>query len=306
VIACPCAWDLPPVAVAWDTGNAARGILIKGGDILERMHNVDTVVLDKTGTITTGRMSVSELLIADCGLRNLKSEIRNPRSEILQYASSAEQGSEHLMGQAMVNYAKEQGIELYKSDSFKAVPGQGVKATVNGASVLVGKRVFLENEGILISRDIIIGEKLNSTAAPCMGLPGQALLGIIALVVHPAGYWISRGTFEKHEDKCRHDCGDNQNTAQAVAARDGDRVRSCRRPASGKSEKVSRLREKARSWRWWATGSMVRLPLPPRMVWPCRQARTLPWNRRTWSDAGLTSVMMRELSRKPSRSSSRT
>jgi Cu+-exporting ATPase len=143
VIACPCALGLAtPMAVLAGTGSAARkGILIKGGDILERMHKVNTIVLDKTGTITTGKLSVVEVRNTDCGVRSDEPSARKRQLELVRCAASLEQGSEHLMGSAIVRYAREQGIQLFPCDAFRAFPGQGAEGSVQGSRVFVGKRV---------------------------------------------------------------------------------------------------------------------------------------------------------------------
>jgi len=111
---------------------------------------VDTVVMDKTGTLTTGKMRVTEIRSAECGVRNHKLKTQNPKLETLLFAASAEQGSEHLLGAAIVDHAKEQEISLLKTEGFKAVPGQGVRAMIAGAPVLVGKRALLEKEDVVI------------------------------------------------------------------------------------------------------------------------------------------------------------
>jgi len=248
VIACPCALGLAtPVAVLAGTGKAARGgILIKGGDILERLHKVDTIVLDKTGTITTGKMHVVELRIAGFGLRNDDSEGQTSKSEMLiQFAASAEQGSEHLMGQAIVNYAKEQGVELLKAGSFKALPGQGVRAEVLGASICVGKRVFLEQEGVQISPEIVTeAERLEHEGQTVVWVArNNAVLGIIALMDTPRT--DAQNAIEKLKSM-KIDIimitGDNQTTANAVAEKTGILNVSAGILPAGKSEELTRLR----------------------------------------------------------------
>jgi Cu+-exporting ATPase len=241
VIACPCALGLAtPVAVLTGTGKAARGgILIKGGDILERLHKVDTVVLDKTGTITTGKMKVVEL-------RNENSELRTLNSKlVLQYAASAEQVSEHLMGQAIVNYAEEQGIDLLKAESFKALPGRGVIAEVQGSSIRVGKQVFLEQEGVQIRPEIVReAERLEQDGKTVAWVSrDKDVLGIIALMDTPkmdAHHAIKR--LQSMKIKIIMITGDNQTTANAIAEKTGiNDIRAGILPA-GKSEEIARLR----------------------------------------------------------------
>lgn len=135
VIACPCALGLAtPTSIMVGTGKAAEnGILFKGGEHLERTHLIDTVVFDKTGTITKGKPEVTDFIGDD---------------ELLMLAASVERGSEHPLAEAMVAYAVEKGVDLLPVESFKAVPGQGVKAFVSGKEVLVGSRRFMRNHGV--------------------------------------------------------------------------------------------------------------------------------------------------------------
>lgn len=135
VIACPCALGLAtPTSIMVGTGKAAEnGILFKGGEHLERTHLIDTVVFDKTGTITKGKPEVTDFTGDD---------------ELLMLAASVERGSEHPLAEAMVAYAVEKGVDLLPVESFKAVPGQGVKAFVSGKEVLIGSRRFMRNHGV--------------------------------------------------------------------------------------------------------------------------------------------------------------
>jgi heavy metal translocating P-type ATPase len=248
VIACPCALGLAtPVAILAGTGRAARkGILIKGGDVLERMHKIDTVVMDKTGTLTTGKMGVVEVMSAECGMRNDKSALRKQQSDIvLQYAASAEQGSEHILGAAIVNYAKEQGIELLKAEQVRTVPGQGVTATVEGARVLVGKSVLFENENIPVDPALISEaealERKGMTVA--FVSRGHALLGIIALM-DAAKSDAAAGVDQMM--KMTIDVvvitGDNETTARTVAGQTGIKSVLAGIMPSGKAEKVATLK----------------------------------------------------------------
>jgi Cu+-exporting ATPase len=131
IIACPCALGLAtPTAIMVGTGRGAeRGILIKGGEALEMAHKIDTVLLDKTGTITLGKPRVTRIVPA--------AEIGE--SELMRYAASAERYSEHPLGQAIVEAAGERGIELAEASGFSAAAGLGVRATVAGRAVEVGR-----------------------------------------------------------------------------------------------------------------------------------------------------------------------
>jgi len=251
VIACPCALGLAtPVAVLAGTGAAARkGILIKGGDILEHLHKVDTVVFDKTGTITTGNISVVEVRSTKCGVRSDKSAIRNLQSEIVQYAASAEQGSEHLMGSAIVRYARKQHVQLFPCDAFRAVPGQGVEASVQGSSVLVGKRAFLEAHGIAI--DPIVAqeaEQIGQTGKTVVWVArGGEFLGLLALMDVPKeDAKEAVGLLRRMNIDVTMVTGDNFGTAQAIADQTGISSIIAGVLPAGKSEEIARLRGRGR------------------------------------------------------------
>ena len=249
VIACPCALGLAtPVAILSGTGSAARrGILIKGGDVLERLHKVDTVVMDKTGTLTTGKMRVTEIRSAECGVRNHKLRTLNSELETVLFAASAEQGSEHLLGAAIVDHAKEQGIPLLKAEGFQAMPGQGVRAMIAGMPMLVGKRTLLEKEDVVICPEIVAeAEALERGGRTVVYVTrDKALLGIIALMDSPkpdAAQAVA-GLMDKGVDVVMI-TGDNQTTAEVIAEATGiGKVLSGILP-SGKADEIRRLRSK--------------------------------------------------------------
>ncbi len=142
VIACPCAMGLAtPTAIMMGTGiGARRGILLKGGDALERIHHVDTVVFDKTGTITEGKPRVTEV--------TMHGELNE--DFVLALAAAAEQHSEHPLGAAIVAEVTRRGMTPPKATHFVATIGKGVEATVDGASVVVGSPSFLRERGVEI------------------------------------------------------------------------------------------------------------------------------------------------------------
>jgi cation-transporting ATPase V/Cu+-exporting ATPase len=131
VVACPCALGLAtPVAILVGTGRGASlGLLIRGAEILERSQELDTIVLDKTGTITTGELSVTDVWAAP----------GEHRDTVLALAASAEAGSEHPVAMAVVGRARERGVEIATPGEFRSLPGRGVRATVGGAEVWVGR-----------------------------------------------------------------------------------------------------------------------------------------------------------------------
>ena len=141
VISCPCALGLAtPVAIMVGTGKAAEfGILIKSAEALENLHNVDTIVLDKTGTITSGHPSVTDVAVLEPGLAE---------SDFLAQAAAVEAGSEHPLAEAVVEKARQERLAVPKAEAFSATSGRGVQATLNGKGYLAGNAAFLAENGI--------------------------------------------------------------------------------------------------------------------------------------------------------------
>ena len=180
VISCPCALGLAtPVAIMVGTGKAAEmGILIKSAESLENLHNVDTIVLDKTGTITSGHPAVTDVLPMD---RSLTAE------QFLGEAAAAELGSEHPLAQAVVERARQLGLSLPKAEAFEAVAGRGIHARVQGREYLAGNLAFLEENHLPATAE----ERSAARAAadqlaregktPLLFLRDGKLLGVIAV-----------------------------------------------------------------------------------------------------------------------------
>ena len=143
VIACPCALGLAtPTAIIVGTGKGAEnGILIKGGESLERAHEISTVVFDKTGTLTQGQPSVTDVVALNGSFSS---------SEVLRLAASAERRSEHPFGQAIVNRAQEESLTLEEPAEFQAVPGHGVRAIVTGKTILLGNVRLMETNAVAL------------------------------------------------------------------------------------------------------------------------------------------------------------
>ena len=141
VIACPCALGLAtPTAIMAGTGKGAeKGILFKNSESLEMATKLNTIVLDKTGTITMGKPSVVNVIVADSLIKN--------EEELLRLGASVERGSEHPLGQAIVKEAKKRGIRLFEPDAFRALRGLGVQAKIEGQEVLVGKPNWFDEMG---------------------------------------------------------------------------------------------------------------------------------------------------------------
>ncbi|MGB9132479.1 MAG: heavy metal translocating P-type ATPase [Methanosarcina sp.] len=140
VISCPCAVGLAtPAAIMVGTGKGAEnGILIKGGEALERTHKLDTIVFDKTGTLTEGTPKLTDLLAAP----------GHEEKDVLFIAATAEKGSEHPLGEAIVKGAEERGVSLGKAGSFRSIPGKGVEAYLEEKRILLGTRKLMEENGI--------------------------------------------------------------------------------------------------------------------------------------------------------------
>lgn len=142
VIACPCALGLAtPTAIMVGTGKGAEnGILIKSGEHLERAHKMDTIIFDKTGTITKGEPEVTDIIsFNDC-----------EDAEILRLAASVEKASEHPLGQSIVKKSEEESIELITINSFEAIPGMGLKASIEGKEILIGNRKLMAKNDVYI------------------------------------------------------------------------------------------------------------------------------------------------------------
>jgi Cu+-exporting ATPase len=149
VISCPCALGLAiPTAVMVGTGKGAEnGILIKGGDSLEAIQNINTLVFDKTGTLTVGKPKVSAIFT--------EKELQGTgidEKKLLYYAASAEMGSEHLIGHAIVEEANQRGLNLDQPENFEAIPGKGIKTTVKNKAILVGNKKLMEENSISIDQ----------------------------------------------------------------------------------------------------------------------------------------------------------
>ena len=174
VIACPCALGLAtPTAIMVGTGKGAEyGILIKGGEALETAYKVDTIVFDKTGTITEGKPKVTDVVVNE-GI----SEI-----QLLQLAASGEKGSEHPLGEAIVDKAQKDGIELFDLDSFQAIPGHGIEVRIKGKNIFIGNRKLMSDKGIKLDEFAKDSDRLATEGKTPMYLSIDGVLsGIIAV-----------------------------------------------------------------------------------------------------------------------------
>ena len=176
IIACPCALGLAtPTAIIVGTGRGAeQGVLIKQAEALEIAHKVDTVVLDKTGTLTAGKPVVTDLIASDGS--------RSSEQDLLFLAASAERGSEHPLGEAIVMEAQARGLRLESVTAFEAIPGRGISAQVNGRAVRFGNLALMEDSGVPVNG---LAEQASALAAQgktpmFLATDGQAV-GLIAV-----------------------------------------------------------------------------------------------------------------------------
>lgn len=212
VIACPCALGLAtPTAIMVGTGKGAEnGVLIKNGEALEVAHSVDTIVFDKTGTITEGKPKVTDIVTIT----------GKTDTEILQYAASAEVASEHPLGEAIVEEAKARGLNLLAISDFEYLPGQGLKVMVESTLVLIGNQRLLTNFGIENSLESE-AETLSREGKTAMYVAFSGkLVGIIAVAdVLKATSKKAIDLLHKMGIEVAMITGDNRLVAEAIASK---------------------------------------------------------------------------------------
>ena len=240
IIACPCALGLAtPMSIMVGVGRGAgAGVLIKNAEALERMEKVDTLVVDKTGTLTEGRPAVTEIVAAD-GV---------DETELLRLAAGLERGSEHPLAEAIVAAAGERGIELAEASDFDSPTGKGVTGTVDGRRIVIGNARFLTEEGVDVGALADRADALRGDGATAIfvGIDGEAA-GIFA-IADPVKPTTPEAIRALHGDGVRIVMltGDNRTTAEAVARRLGiDEVEAEVLPDQ-KSAVVERLRREGR------------------------------------------------------------
>lgn len=207
VIACPCALGLAtPTSIMVGTGKGAeQGILFKGGEYLERTHQINAVLLDKTGTVTKGKPEVTDVLAF--------------REDMLDYAVSAESASEHPLAHAIVEYGKKQAISLKPLEHFSAITGHGIEAVIDGKSILIGTRKLMKERSVAISvhEDKMVELEKQGKTVMLVAIDGQ-LAGIIAVadtVKESSKEAIQ--TLKQMGIDVYMATGDNQRTAEAIA-----------------------------------------------------------------------------------------
>jgi Cu+-exporting ATPase len=214
VIACPCALGLAtPTAIMVGTGKGAEnGVLIKGGEALETTHQIKTIVFDKTGTITEGRPVVTDILANEIS-----------EDEILVLAASAEKGSEHPLGEAIVRGAEEKSLEFKEIEEFNAIPGHGIEVKIGGKTVLIGNKKLIIENNIDLSFFAKESDRLAAEGKTPMYVAIDGVLrGIIAVAdtVKPSSKKAIEALHEMGI-KVAMITGDNKKTAEAIAKQVG-------------------------------------------------------------------------------------
>jgi len=243
VIACPCAMGLAvPTAVMVATGRgAAFGLLIKGGEALQRLEKVDTVVLDKTGTITAGRPEVTDILLNPNGSIS--------RDEFLRLAAALERASEHPLGEAVVRNAAEHNLGIPLAESFQSITGRGVSGIVEGHTVLIGNPQLLRDHGVDVAPLLEPAEQAaeNGRTPLWVSIDGE-LAGVIVVAdtIKPT----SIAAIQQLHREGLHVVmltGDNERTARSIAREVGvDSVIAGVLP-EGKVEAIRKLQAERRT-----------------------------------------------------------
>ncbi len=276
VIACPCALGLAtPTAIMVGMGKGAEnGILFKSSAALERASEVSVAVLDKTGTITLGKPAVTDVLPTE------RAEGAAPDA-LLTLVASAEQGSEHPLGRAIVQAAEERRLALSPLQKFLAAPGKGITAYVDGRQVTVGNERLMQLQGIALDGLAETAETLQANGKTTMLRRHRRPAGRCDRFGRHAQRRLARG--RRRVEAVGHPVGDADRRQRAIGP--GDRLTS----GCGRSDRRGVARRQGvpcgrpaeigrRWWPWWATGSTTRRPWRrPTSASPSARARTWRW-----------------------------
>ena len=230
IIACPCALGLAtPMSIMTATGRGAQaGVLIKDAEALERFAKVDTLIVDKTGTLTEGKPKLTEVVALE-GV---------DETELLALAAALEKGSEHPLAEAIVDGAKERGVAVADASGFEAVTGKGVSGTVSGRAVALGNRAMMELLGLDPQAASVQADALRAEGRTAMFVAVDGKLAGIVAVADPVKATTAEAIRALHESGLRiiMATGDNEKTARAVATKLGiDDIRADMLPESKKA-----------------------------------------------------------------------
>ncbi|WP_374042946.1 heavy metal translocating P-type ATPase [uncultured Clostridium sp.] len=236
VIACPCALGLAtPTAIMVGTGKGAEyGVLIKGGEALEITHQIDTIVFDKTGTITEGKPVVTDIITSTIS-----------EDELLAIAASSEKGSEHPLGEAIVKGAEERNIKFKEISNFKAIPGHGIQVEIEGKTILLGNKKLMDENSIEVGDLGVKSDKLaNEGKTPMYIAVNNRLEGIIAVAdtVKPSSKEAIEN-LHKMGIKVAMITGDNKKTAHSIAKQVGIDIVLAEVLPEDKANEVKKLQE---------------------------------------------------------------
>jgi Cu+-exporting ATPase len=215
IIACPCALGLAtPMAIMVGTGRGAHaGVLIKNAEALETFEKVDTIVFDKTGTLTQGKPKVVAISVAE-GSTNISQD------EVLRVAASLERGSEHPLGAAVVSMANEKRLKLTEAANFESIPGQGLRGTVEGKSVLVGNALLMQKSGLAVPATAAVSGSSSAAASSAIFVAVDGRYAGSIAVADPVKPSSANALRELKAQGLRLVMltGDNQATARQIAA----------------------------------------------------------------------------------------
>ena len=221
IIACPCALGLAtPMSIMTATGTGAQmGVLIKNAEALERFEKIDTLIVDKTGTLTEGKPKLVAVL----------PEKGHDEAEVLRLAASLERGSEHPLAEAIVRGAEERGVEFAKAEEFEAVTGKGVKGRVDGKAVALGNAALIRDMGLDSGALVDTANARRDEGETVMFIVLDGAIAGLVSVADPVKETTPAALKALHEQGFRiiMATGDNERTAQAVASRLGiDEIRA--------------------------------------------------------------------------------
>ncbi|WP_121614283.1 heavy metal translocating P-type ATPase [Mesobacillus foraminis] len=237
VIACPCALGLAtPTSIMAGSGRAAEfGILFKGGEHLETTHRLDTIILDKTGTVTNGKPSLTDVILAK-GM---------DQNEFLTLVGTAERNSEHPLAEAIVEGIKDKGINLGSSETFEAIPGFGIQSTVNGKQLLIGTRRLMAKYSVNVQEVLANMESLEKQGKTAMlvAIDGRyaGMVAVADTIKETSREAIAR--LHKMGLEVVMITGDNTQTAKAIADQVGIRKIIAEVLPEGKAEEVKKLQQ---------------------------------------------------------------